>query len=435
MTFLFRIIRGVRSLVGTIYRCMPKPIRFHLLGVKCVLVGEEHFPSRYIKRISADLNQRIGTESLSIWFLPTLSWFCSVFQRPQQMARALAEMGCTVIYYEPWHQYPDVTQEGVQERRFIGVRDIAPRLHLLRCPEDLLLGYLSERAPDALLMMWPHQAKFIPPKSSSAVVYEMIDDHSLFSNPDEKWQKIHREWIKIADVMIATADDLLGQLLHERPDTLLLPNGVRIEDWNSTKPCSIPEDMVDARRASVVVGYYGVIAEWFDWNMWEFAAKNKPDWAFVLIGLPYDGDFNKITERTRKLPNIYYLGQKPYTSLANYVSHLDILTIPFVINQITHACSPIKLFEYMAAGKPIVASPMREILKYKSVLIADTPETFVNQLENALIKKDEPEYRLILKQEAEANTWRSRAKLLCQTLESIRSRQKNIPRRYIHVSE
>ncbi len=376
---------------------------------------------RYRKRIREQLAQLIQTNSKpSIFFLPTHTWFSTAFQRPQQMARALSEVGCTVIYYEPWENSQIViNKKERKERCFIGVRKLAPKLYLIRCPENLLLGILSVCEPDAFLMLWPEQTKYIPERTSSIIVYENIDSHDLITYATEDWNNLHLKWVKKANIVVATADDLFCMLRNIRPDTLLLPNGVRIEDWVSTKSCLPPRDMIEASYSSVVVGYYGSIAEWFDWKMWKYAAKAKQDWSFVIIGLPYDGNFEKIMEHIKCFPNIYYLGPKSYKSLPSYLTYFDVATIPFVVNRITNACSPIKLFEYMAAGKPIVATPMREILKYKSVLIAETPEAFVKNLEKALSIKDDLKYQLILKQEAEANTWCSRAEVLRSKIEKV----------------
>ena len=432
MNLFLNLRRGIRSYVAAVFRRLPQPLRYHLRGRWRLPPTDEYLSPKYRRRIREDLNERIKAgPGPSIWFLPTHTWFSSAFQRPQHMAHALADVGCPVVYYEPWsHGQLIITKDGLRERRFFGVRDLAPRLHLLRCPEDLLQEYMSECTPDALIMMWPEQARYIPAEISSFIVYEMIDDHTLATYADTTWHRTHHEWVRKADLVVATADDLLHQLFSERPDTLLLPNGVRLEDWGSTTPCSVPQDMATARHATVVVGYYGSIAEWFDWRMWELAARAKTDWAFVLIGLPYDGNYKKIIERMKCTANMYYLGAKPYSSLPGYLAHFDVATIPFILNRITHACSPLKLFEYMAAGKPIVASPMREILKYKSVFFADTPEKYVSQLEEALGKKNNPEYRRVLKQEAEANTWRSRGETLRQAIEFVRRRQNNIPRRH-----
>ena len=173
------------------------------------------------------------------------------------------------------------------------------------------------------------------------------------------------------------ADDLIAQLRPTRPDTLLLPNAVTLEDWQQLPAAQLPADLVAARRAERVIVYYGALAEWFDWPLWIHAAKARPNWSFVLIGTAYDGDVAAVQARAAAAPNIHYLGPKRYDELPAYMQFVDVATIPFVLNAITHACSPVKLFEYMAAGKPIVTTAMREVLKYQSVLVARSAEDFV----------------------------------------------------------
>jgi glycosyltransferase involved in cell wall biosynthesis len=261
----------------------------------------------------------------------------------------------------------------------------------------------------------------------------MMDDHSLFPDADDQWTSTHETWIDAADVMAVTADDLVRQLSSKREDVLLLPNAVRMEDWAQGGHSEIPEDLAPVRDAAVVVGYYGVIGDWFDWDMWETACASWPEWAFVLIGLPYhESDAARVSECTHKFSNVHYLGPKAYTDLPDYLAHFDVTTIPFCLNEITHACSPLKLFEYMAGGKPVVASPMREILKYESVVFAEGPEEYARKLEEALRLGQDPDYRSTLEQEAMANTWRARAQLLGQVMEGARERQGNVPRRHSH---
>jgi glycosyltransferase involved in cell wall biosynthesis len=251
----------------------------------------------------------------------------------------------------------------------------------------------------------------------------MIDDHDLIPDADETFRANHRKWVQGADVLVATADDLVAQLKPLRPDVLLLPNAVVMEDWKKAAAAEVPADLAEARKARVVVAYYGTIAAWFDWELWEAAARVRPDWSFVLIGPPYDGRMDAVHARVSSHPNMHYLGPKPYQSLPSYVTHCDVMAIPFVLNSITHSCSPVKLFEYMAAGKPVVASPMREILKYRSVLFAETAENFVNQVEIGLSMREDPAYRQTLEREAQENTWRGRAETLLHAIESARSAQ------------
>jgi glycosyltransferase involved in cell wall biosynthesis len=121
------------------------------------------------------------------------------------------------------------------------------------------------------------------------------------------------------------------------------------------------------------------------------------------------------------LPNAFYLGKKAYGELPAYLAHFDVATIPFVLNPVTHACSPVKLFEYMAAGKPVVATRMREILKYKSVRFAGTATEFVAEIEAALKLRENEDHRALLRAEAEANTWRARAETLVRAMEERES--------------
>jgi glycosyltransferase involved in cell wall biosynthesis len=437
---MYRWIKSLqKKLDGLIYQAVLKLLRVSPNPLYRLLLTLQfgRTPTQESTPLRRALKRRLKAgPGPSIWFLPCLTWFSNGFQRPHQMARAFADIGCPIIYCEPPWRLGEkhVTEEGMRAREFFGVRDLDARLHLLRCPPSLLIEYMAQSLPDCLLLLWPFQANFIPRAASTMVIYEIIDDHALFSagERDRTWERTHRRWLRDADVVVGTADDIMKQLLPVRPDALLLPNGVCIKDWAFTGCPPVPEDLQPIRKFSVVVGYYGAIAPWFDWALWEWLAQARRDWAFLLIGYPYhQSDLEEIAHRTRRHPNIFYLGAKPYASLPNYLHHFDVATIPFILNDITHACSPVKLFEYMAAGKPIVTTLMREILKYKSVLFAAGPEDFLSQLEKALLLRNDPAHRSLLKGEAEENAWTERAERLRSAIEAARSRQNNVPRRHL----
>ncbi len=383
--------------------------------------------------VAAQLRQRLQAgPDPGILFLPAQTWFSTQFQRPQQLARAMAKAGAPVVYCEPWAISHSVAVSSVDGRHFSGVKDIGERLHLLRWPRSGLRELLRLVQPDAVLMIFPvmpTQGGLVPKDSTSRVIYEILDNHELGDASNVTWIQQHKHWVKNADVLVASADDLLAELRPQRPDTLLLPNAVTLEDWESTVPAELPIDMAGARRAERVIVYYGAMAEWFDWPLWIHAAKARPNWSFVLIGPAYDGDVAAVHARAAAAPNIYYLGPKRYDELPRYMQFVDVATIPFVLNAITHACSPVKLFEYMAVGKPIVTTAMREVLKYKSVLVAQTQEDFVRRLDEAIAKKHDPHYLALLRAEAEANTWKSRALALNAALAETRARRGGNPRR------
>ena len=162
-----------------------------------------------------------------------------------------------------------------------------------------------------------------------------------------------------------------------------------------------------------VIGYYGALAKWFDYDLLkEIDSTNR--YQVVLFGIPYDDSFEK--SEISKCKNIHFLGAKDYGILQNYAAHIDILTIPFLINDITRATSPVKLFEYMALNKPIVTTDMDECRKYKSVLIGHNTEEFVKQLDRALELRCDSEYIDLLNREALENTWKEKAKLILDEL-------------------
>jgi glycosyltransferase involved in cell wall biosynthesis len=428
-------MHGGRGIAKAVFRRLPGPVRELLWTRTPVERLRERPPLRDMPQVVAELRRRLAEgPGPSVWFLPTQTWYSTNFQRPQQMARALAAAGCPVVYGEPWVMQPMTSAQGQTEARFHGVKQLSPKLHLVRWPTPHLRRLIAEAAPDVIVMMWPTQADLLPEQSSAMVVYEMIDDHDLMPDADETFRALHRKWVHDADVLVATADDLLAQLKPLRPDVLLLPNAVVMDDWTKAAAPDVPGDLAAARRAPVVVAYYGTLAEWFDWELWEGAARARRDWSFVLIGPPHDPRTDTTRARVSSHPNMHYLGPKPYQSLPAYVAHCDVMAIPFVLNSITHSCSPVKLFEHLAAGKPVVATPMREILKYRSVLFAETSEDFVKRVETALRQREEPAYRRTLEREAQENTWQERAEALRHALESARAAQGGLSRRAHRVA-
>jgi len=412
VTALLRMVRL------SVFRRIPFSWRYRLYALYLRFVERGGLSAAQRAEVARALGRQAqGGGRRRVWFLPSVTWFSAGFQRQQQMAIALGETGCEVVYWEPWLIQESLrTPASDRERNFTGLRQIGTNLSLLRCPLRQYLSLLRSCEPDWLMFGWPHQGAWIPKNSRSRTVYEMVDDHSLDA-ADAGWVRSHQRWVSKADVVVGTADDLMRQLRPNRPEALLLPNGVRMEDWATEAGQAVPADMVSARQKPVVVGYYGAIADWMDFDLWMAAARLRPAWAFVWIGYPYRPEVMNRIARVTALPNAFYLGKKPYRELPAYLAHFDVVTIPFLLNPITHACSPVKLFEFMAAGKPVVATRMREILKYRSVRFADMAEEFVAQIEAALKLRDDPDYRRLVRSEAEANTWRARAQVLCRAME------------------
>lgn len=170
-----------------------------------------------------------------------------------------------------------------------------------------------------------------------------------------------------------------------------------------------PEFQRILEQKKPIMMYYGALAKWFDYELIKKIAKlNK--YSIILFGIKYDESFDESKIGDEK--NVYFLGSRDYHILKYYAKEADILTIPFVINDITKATSPVKIFEYMALHKPIVTTDLNECRQYKSVLIGKTHKDFIKKLEEAQNLKTNKDYIKLLDQEAKENDWSKKAEVI-----------------------
>jgi glycosyltransferase involved in cell wall biosynthesis len=344
-------------------------------------------------------------------FPPGLGWKIQLFQRPQQLALALARQGALVFYMEPVHP---------TSRR--GFHSYSENLFLCHVPPGTF-HVLAE--PYVHVMTWNTRAVrgFDRPR----VIYDYVDDLDAFEGDRGRLENDHRAMLATAWLVLATADRLFQEVLEVRSDALYVPNGVDTRHFSQSSRAgslSVPGDLAPIlAQKKPVVGYHGALAGWFDYDLFQEVALQRQDLNFVLIG-PEMGSSLQDSELL-KLKNMFWLGQKTYPELPAYVSNFDIAVIPFKLNEITHATSPIKLYEYLAAGKPVVITPMQESMRLKAALVAHEVEDFCRKLDQALILKSDLDYLNELNQIAQENTWDKRA---LQVLQALHSHSKGLIR-------
>lgn len=249
-------------------------------------------------------------------------------------------------------------------------------------------------------------------------IYEYVDDLSadlagtkyLPKNITDKY-----EYVMTHDnVYVVVTAKALEKIVVERRGTknlVLSSNGVDYSFFDSYDENYQfePEFQKVLDIGKPIVCYYGALARWFDYDLIKkIDATNK--YSIVLFGIKYDDAFDE--SGIEKLDNVYFLGSRDYRVLKNYAKKCDVMTIPFKINDITNATSPVKIFEYMALHKPIVITALPECKSYESVLIANSHDEFIKLLDEALERAKDNKYIELLDKEARENDWSFKAKAI-----------------------
>lgn len=330
-----------------------------------------------------------------IIFPPGLDWDVQLFQRPQQLALALAKQGALVFYIQP---KPD--------RKLQPFVEIEERLFLCNVHVDTFRILTN---PWIYLLTW--NSDYAKCFNQPRVIYDFVDDIDVFYGDRDNIVRGHKRLLQDSTLVLATARKLFEEASQSRPDVILSPNGVVYEHFAVAARGEHPEIPAllrpIAEKGRPIIGYYGALARWFDYPLLKELASLRPEYEFVLIGPDYDGTL-KHTDML-EIPNVHWLGVIPYRELPGYLQCFDVATIPFIVNEITHATSPLKLFEYMAAEKPVVITPMRESMHYDGVLVGGDAHSFAAQIDRGLQLRADATYLALLRQIALDNTWEQRA--------------------------
>jgi glycosyltransferase involved in cell wall biosynthesis len=323
-----------------------------------------------------------------------------VFQRPQHlMSRFARDMN--VIFWEE----PMII--GPRETAFLQVREAAdaPNVRVVvphlpeGMPEDAreaALGRLldahvaSVRGP---LLAWYYTPMMLPFSRHidfDVIVYDAMDELSKFKFAPAKLIENEAELLMRADVVF-TGGSSLYEAKKDRHDSVhCFPSSVdRAHFFKARAELFDPADQEDLPRPRL--GFYGVIDERFDIELLDRIAAMRPNWSFVMVG-----PVVKISEEDLpKRPNIHYLGGKTYEQLPYYLSGWDVALMPFAMNESTQFISPTKTPEYLAGGKPVVSTPIKDVVRHygqlEGVKIASTAEEFVEACEAALELSRHPE--------------------------------------------
>lgn len=356
-----------------------------------------------------------------VWRSP-FGWDVPLFQRPQHIARQFAKKDC-LVFYEVTSSTDDV----------VSIKGIEKNLYLVNF-ENLAVKHLLEECLEKqdkpvyiqiYSTNWSMSLKEVERYQSRGfhLLYEYIDDISpelagTEEIPKNILDKYNYAMSNKEIPVVTTAKQIYEDVVSQRgEDNLILAcNGVDYDFFRDLSKEHTFEKEFDEiiQNGKINVCYYGALASWFDYELIK-KIDSTDKYNIILIGIKYDMTYDE--SKIDQLKNVHFIGSKDYHILKYYASRMDVLTIPFVINSITQATSPLKLFEYMALHKPIVTTAMQECENYKSVMTAKNHEEFIALLEKAAESKSDATYLELLDKEARENDWSAKAQLIIDLLQ------------------
>lgn len=327
----------------------------------------------------------------SILYPPTLE-YSYLIQRPQHLMKTFSEIGIPSFFLNNSNVYS-------KEKR--GIRKLNENFYLVYNVDPR--PFLSGIRP-VIYYTSPVHVEMIHTYNPSLVIFDSVDEPS---DEFEAWRPYYYRAVSTADVVLAASDKLYHMALSLNHNTHLVPNACDYQYFSGNT--GVPEEIQGISRP--VIGYIGVMASWCDFDLLSAAAKRLPHCNFVMIGPLYN------VEEVPQLPNLHWLGFKPYEMLASYVNSFDVGIIPFKNTSMTESVNPIKMWEYMAAGIPVVTSALPEAQKYGDlVLHSNNEDEFIDNINRSLYS-DSEEKRRARKWIAEQNSWVERAQRIIEIIE------------------
>lgn len=322
-----------------------------------------------------------------------------VFQRPQHLLTRCARDRRVFFIEEPVFGNGSMRLD-VRDAE-AGVRVVVPTL-----PE----GLRSEIAINAVMkemtrqlfqehnineyVFWyytPMALKFTDHFNPVASVYDCMDELSAFKGAHTQLSMLEKELFQNVDLVFTGGQSLYEAKCGQHPAVYAFPSSIDASHFGKARTNVVdPEDQASIPHPRL--GFFGVIDERFDSELLDQVAARRPDWQFIMIGPVVKID----PESLPKHPNIHYLGPKKYNELPDYLAGWDIALLLFARNDSTRFISPTKTPEYLAAGKPVISTSIRDVVRpygeLKLVEITDTADEFIQAAEKIMARSPESDW-------------------------------------------
>jgi glycosyltransferase involved in cell wall biosynthesis len=267
---------------------------------------------------------------------------------------------------------------------FFGKRARAVNAHLVRAQVQRAMRHLGFRNPVSWSFL-PSAAPVAGHLGEAMVVYHCVDEFSAFSDAANQVAAMEADLVGRADLVITSAELLRASKARLNPNTVLVRHGVDHAHFAKALDAAtvIPDEIAKLPRP--VIGFFGLLADWVDLKLIRAVADAYPQGSMVVLG--------KVCTDTRAFEganNIHLLGRKPYAALPAYCKGWDVALMPFAENELTANANPLKVREYLAAGLPVVSTPVPEVVQLGLCKIASGPLAYVDAVRQALAEGPGP---------------------------------------------
>lgn len=258
--------------------------------------------------------------------------------------------------------------------------------------------------------------EIVSANNSGPLLYHCVDDLAAVPGVDaEGFRQTEELLLSRADIVFATAKTLADHCSIVNPNTYFLPNVVDTGHFGrAMEPGIIPADLKAIPEPRL--GYHGVLSDFkLDFQLVLDCAVIKPEWQWVFIGDEREGQKNELVAKLALMPNVHFLGYRRYEELPNYLRGINIGLLPSKLNKYTRSMFPMKYYEYLAAGLPVVATPLDFTKTHLSGLqVGNTPEEFCNAIAWQLNRGRFSEVESI--EMVGDNTWHARTRKMLHLL-------------------
>jgi len=250
-------------------------------------------------------------------------------------------------------------------------------------------------------------------------IYDCMDEISEFRQPRLRREAViaqERELMGRVDAVVTTSQTLFDSKSPFARRAELIRNGAEIEHFRKAlDPGLKPADIAGLEKP--IVGFHGYLADWLDWPLIEAVVREGTEFDWVFVG-PTTRNLSDLSA----LPHFHALGKKPYSELPDYLRHFACAHIPFDRTPLTVHVNPVKLYEYLAGGAPVVATPLPELEQFRDVCaLTDKPAEYLEAIRRA-VADDSPEKRLSRSRRVENETWDARVATYCELISDLLGR-------------